>query len=95
MEMGQWVHTKYMGKHDCIGFVTSIYPDFKRCKLRVTQCENHPRMKWLEISFEDVLPNHDALTNQELNSLIDLALATYDKEWFEKLTAMVLKEQIK
>ncbi|WP_223362563.1 IDEAL domain-containing protein [Sporolactobacillus terrae] len=52
-------------------------------------------MKWLEISFEDVLPNHDALTNQELKSLIDLALATYDKEWFERLTAMALKEQIK
>ncbi|MCO7126874.1 hypothetical protein NIE88_13965 [Sporolactobacillus shoreicorticis] len=88
MEVGQWIHTKYMGKHDCIGFITSIYPDFQRCKLRVTQCANHPRMKWLEISFDDVIHDNEDLTRTELNSLIDLALATYDKDWFEKLIAL-------
>ncbi|MCL1630357.1 IDEAL domain-containing protein [Sporolactobacillus sp. CPB3-1] len=88
MEVGQWVYTKYMGKHDCIGFVTSVYPDFRRCKIRVTQCENHPRMKWLEISFEDILPEKYDFTRLELDSLIDLALATYDKDWFEQLTAL-------
>jgi hypothetical protein len=87
MEVGQWIHTKYMGKHDCIGFVTSVYPDFKRCKLRVTQCENHPRMKWLEISFGDIIPDSDYFTRTERESLIDLALATYDKDWFEQLMA--------
>lgn len=87
MEVGQWIHTKYMGKHDCIGFVTSVYPDFKRCKLRVTQCENHPRMKWLEISYGDIIPDSDYFTRTELESLIDLALATYDKDWFEQLMA--------
>jgi hypothetical protein len=87
MEVGQWIHTKYMGKHDCIGFVTSVYPDFKRCKLRVTQCENHPRMKWLEIAFGDIIPDSDYFTRTELESLIDLALATHDKDWFEQLMA--------
>ncbi|MDF2910491.1 MAG: hypothetical protein K0Q56_1372 [Sporolactobacillus laevolacticus] len=86
MEVGQWVHTKYMGKHDCVGFVTSNYPDFKRCKIRVTKCENHPRMKWLEISYSDVIPDSPDFTRVELNSLIDLALATYDRDWFEELT---------
>ncbi|MCO7176545.1 hypothetical protein ACFP7A_11590 [Sporolactobacillus kofuensis] len=86
MEVGQWVHTKYMGKHDCIGFVTSVYSDFKRCKIRVTRCENHPRMKWLEIAFDDVIPEQNDLTRTELNCLIDLALATYDRDWFDKLT---------
>ncbi|WP_100487824.1 hypothetical protein [Sporolactobacillus pectinivorans] len=85
MEVGQWVHTKYMGKHDCTGFVTAVFPDFKRCKLRVTTCENYPKMKWLEIAYEDAITDHYFYSMVEIKSLIDLALATYDKEWFHQL----------
>ncbi|MFT8318233.1 MAG: hypothetical protein ABF651_08205 [Sporolactobacillus sp.] len=85
MKIGQWVHTKYMGKHECIGFVTAVYPDFKRCKLRVTRCAHYPHMKWLEIAYEDVLDDHYEMTPEELDHLIDLALATYDEKWFYDL----------
>jgi hypothetical protein len=43
-------------------------------------------MKWLEISYSDVIPDSPDFTRVELNSLIDLALATYDRDWFEELT---------
>ncbi|MFT8871746.1 MAG: hypothetical protein ABF868_05585 [Sporolactobacillus sp.] len=86
MKIGQWVTTKYMGKHACVGFITAIYPDFKRCKLRVTHCENHPQMKWLEIAFDDVIDSSNDYSAEELDSLIDLALATYDEGWFQELT---------
>ncbi len=91
MKIGQWVHTKYMGKHDCVGYVTRLFPDFKRCKLRVTQCPKFPRMKYLEIGYEDVISVQEDYTKTELESLIDLSLATYDREWFEQLTSRCKK----
>ncbi|CAM3142400.1 hypothetical protein [Sporolactobacillus spathodeae] len=87
MKIGQWVHTKYMGKHECIGFVTAVYPDFKRCKLRVTRCDHYPNMKWLEIAFDDAIDEQWELSSEEFDHLIDLALATYDEDWFHNLVA--------
>ncbi|WP_010630362.1 hypothetical protein [Sporolactobacillus vineae] len=90
MKIGEWVHTKYLGKHHCIGFITALYPGFQRCKLRVTQCDRYPGMKWLEISYDDVIGEKGyRFSPGEIDSMIDLALATRDRNWFENL--MVLR----
>jgi hypothetical protein len=47
-------------------------------------------MKWLEIAYDDVIAEKGYRFSQgEIDSMIDLALATRDRNWFENL--MVLR----
>jgi hypothetical protein len=91
-EEGQWVKTVYNG-HSYVGFIydiglTYMFSHFQYCVL-VTKIDNVPCRKPMEFyetqlkSFDD---NNIHFEAADIRFLQELALDTYDKTWFKKLT---------
>lgn len=85
VEIGDWVGTAYE-RDKIIGYVIHSDAARKRCTIKVTKSENHGRMQCLIIDYNKICAHKYAgLALDDIGSLIDLALQTRDKEWFDEL----------
>ncbi|MGE5704817.1 MAG: IDEAL domain-containing protein [Clostridia bacterium] len=86
---GEWVKGKSKDGELIHGFLETVEASQGIVKVRVVQSDNEEsvgktlelRMNWVE-----KLPVAEVQTEQQILSLIDLALATRDKKWFAELT---------
>ncbi|GAB2690812.1 IDEAL domain-containing protein [Paenibacillus thermoaerophilus] len=86
---GDWVSGTSTQDEKLIGFVESVN-DNGIVKIRVTQSDREDAVGTsVEAQSAKVkrMPDTAPSAAEELRSLIDLALATRDREWFEELSA--------
>ncbi|WP_199615132.1 IDEAL domain-containing protein [Paenibacillus alkalitolerans] len=87
---GDWVSGTSDMDEIFIGYVESMDAG-GMLTVRVTQCDREEAVGMLietKLSKVKKLPLHTPTNPEELRSLIDLALMTHDKAWFEELRAM-------
>lgn len=86
---GDWVTGTSYKDEKFIGYVESMNENGV-LKVWVTQCDLEETVGLtIETKLSKVkkLPDHTPSAPEELNSLIELALMTHDKEWFDALRA--------
>ncbi|WP_050183733.1 IDEAL domain-containing protein [Domibacillus robiginosus] len=96
MEIGEWKIAK-IGDFTVIGYVSRISNHRSQVELAIVGRIINNKMKWgtpTKLLFEEhrLEPLGTLLDDiQDKTTLIDLALATKDKKWFEELTGGVKK----
>ncbi|WP_159887115.1 IDEAL domain-containing protein [Paenibacillus puerhi] len=95
---GDWVCGSSPSDEKYIGYVEAV-DESGLLLIRVTQSDHEALVDTtLQAGRTKTkkLPERSASTREELRSLIDLALLTHDKEWFEELkTRLAAAEPIK
>ncbi|WP_409342827.1 hypothetical protein [Paenibacillus sp. MBLB4367] len=89
IQEGDWVSGTSQQDEKFIGYVESMNQG-GGLKVWVTQCDREEAVGTVtDVSLAKVrkMPDYTPSTSVELQSLIELALATHDKEWFESLSA--------
>jgi len=93
---GDWVMV--MGRFKWIGYITSISTALEEYEVRVIRKSNgedytHKNVN-ISVDFEDTkLMDDIELSEGDLYQLIDMALDTNDKEWFNELQSMLPKSE--
>lgn len=89
VRVGDWVSGTSLDDEKVIGFVLTL-KESGSVKIRVTQSD---RSEAVGTKVDAYLPKIKRMTDtapstdEELQNLIELALATHDKEWFDALSA--------
>jgi hypothetical protein len=86
---GDWVSGASQQDEKFIGFVQSVYSEGVM-KVVVTQSDREEivgNIIQAKLGKVKKLLEQSPSSKEELNSLIELALGTHDKAWFEELTA--------
>lgn len=81
MEIGNWVTGKYVGTTQFIGFIERILDD-----LYIIQIV-YPHESTIKRDIKDFTLLESEIHPDDFPILIDLALLTKDREWFEQLTS--------
>ncbi|MDN3956168.1 hypothetical protein [Sporolactobacillus laevolacticus] len=85
IHVGDWVDVAYE-RDKVIGYIVQNDAEGERCTVKVTKSENHGRMECLIIDYRKICVHEYAgLVLDDIGSLIDLALQTRDKGWFNEL----------
>lgn len=90
IQEGDWVSGTSQADEKFIGFVESVSGGGAGLKVWVTQCDREEAVGTsIDASAAKVkkLPDHTPSTPEELRGLIELALMTQDKIWFDELSA--------
>lgn len=85
---GDWVSGTTMEDERFIGFVESMEGN-GLIKVRITQCDRPETVgDWAEAKLSKVtkLSDFEPISETPLRSLIEIALMTKDREWFEELS---------
>lgn len=96
IQIGDWVRTKSSKGERIHGFVEKSEQDSNRVQLKVIASDNkllsgHSiQVSQSKITIEDTFRDFAVI---ELEQLIDLALLTNDKAWFDELTTQFLQLQ--
>jgi len=92
---GDWVSGTSQLDEKFIGYVESMNRS-GGLKVRVTQCDREDAVGTsVEAALAKVrkLPDYTPSAPEELKDLIELSLATHDKEWFDELSARLAVPQ--
>ncbi len=81
MQIGDWVMGNYYGGTKFIGYIDQV----TNKDLYTVQLISPHRTR-IKRKKKDILPLQTEIHPDDLPTLIDLALFTKDKEWFEQLT---------
>jgi hypothetical protein len=93
---GDWVTGTSFFDEKFRGYVESIHPFSGIIKVNVTECDNAVSVgRAIECTLNRLqpLPEEEWHDGNGLSGLIDLALATKDKEWFMDLTAKLQQSE--
>ncbi|MGF2616115.1 IDEAL domain-containing protein [Rossellomorea vietnamensis] len=88
--VGDWVKAKSFEGEIVIGYIESVNDASKSVKIKAVQAEQDGVAgSSIETKIHSVsaLPESLRKTKADIIDLIDLALLTHDKEWFEQLSA--------
>jgi hypothetical protein len=91
-EKGEWVRGRSREGELIHGYVESVNPELEINKVTVIKSDNDKLIGkgiWIADKFVEKLPTVPATSEDELLSLIDIALLNKDEQWF-----MVLSEQL-
>ncbi|WP_138419272.1 IDEAL domain-containing protein [Aquibacillus sediminis] len=89
LQVGDWVKTKTENGELIHGYLERANPDFSKVALKVVASDNERIIGYtLRVSKENVkkMENATVYNEQQLETLIDLALITNDREWFMELS---------
>ena len=96
IEVGIWVKGKTTNGELIHGYVEKVTPLSETVKVKVTKSDNEEIIgKTINMLHGTVatLPNEGSRSEDEIRSLIDLALLTKDNQWFQELTDSLLPLQ--
>jgi hypothetical protein len=91
---GDWVEGVTLSRHTVMGYVEEIDRVKRQLLIRVIRscCGEVDELEWAHVNeirpLLNINPNSD---EAYLRSMIDLALETFDEEWFNQLTARLLR----
>lgn len=94
---GDWVSGTSQADEKFIGYVESMNQG-GGLKVWVTQCDREEAVGTIidaGLAKVKKLPDNAPLAADELQGLIELALATHDKEWFHELTGKLAAPSLK
>ena len=86
--VGEWITGKAMNGELIQGFIESVDPYFHTVKVTVVESDNHRIIGKTITTLQrnvSLLPNITIRQEEAIRELIDLALSTNDKEWFDEL----------
>lgn len=89
VRVGDWVSGVSQMDEKFIGYVDSMHGG-QAAKIWVAQCDRSETVgTFVETALARVkkLPDYTPSTTEDLRSLIELALMTRDREWFDSLSA--------
>ncbi|TYR74261.1 IDEAL domain-containing protein [Rossellomorea vietnamensis] len=88
--VGDWVKAKSFEGEIVIGYIENVNKNGKSVRMKAVQDEQDGvKGSSIETPIQSVTPLQEfhKKTKADILELIDLALLTHDKEWFERLTA--------
>jgi hypothetical protein len=88
--VGDWVKAKSFEGEIVIGYIENVNDHGKSVRIKAVQAEQEGvKGSSIETPIQSVtlLQKFHKKTKADILGLIDLALLTHDKEWFERLTA--------
>ncbi|KLV25707.1 hypothetical protein ABW02_15165 [Niallia circulans] len=92
---GEWVLVN--GRFKWVGYITSVSHTTEECEVRVIKRVNGKdftaEQVLIDVDFEDMKLMDNRLEEDHLYQLIDLALDTNDKEWFNEIQSMLPKSE--
>lgn len=92
IQVGDWISGTSQEDEKFIGYVDSRTED-NIVKIWVSQSDHDNIVgEFVQTKLSKIkkLPENPSLTTDELNSLMDLALLTKDKEWFQDLVSELI-----
>ena len=94
LEVGDWVRAKTTNGELIHGYLVKAHPEYSKAALKVIRSDNeHIIGSTLRLYKEDIikLDNRPKYTVKQLETLIDMALASKDKQWFIELSTELKK----
>ncbi|MCO7127796.1 IDEAL domain-containing protein [Sporolactobacillus shoreicorticis] len=85
IKIGDWVGVAFE-RDKIIGYIIHDDSTRKKCTVKVTKSDSHGRTQCLNIDYDKICAHtYAGPSPDDIGSLIDLALQTRDKEWFDEL----------
>ncbi len=92
VQLGDWVKGISKNEYAYQGYVEAISESQQSALIRVVACHHNNSVgKVLESSLDRLVPCEFEVyqDEQDVYALIDMALSTYDREWFLELTEVL------